>query len=122
MATNNLSIPRKTDAVINVNISNKDSSPITTGTHTFYLTVRTKYPATSINSDDNAVLAKVITTTVSTVITTLTVSFTFSEEELNIDIFDYVYDVKYTNPNNKTLQITTGTFSITPDSTRGNIT
>jgi hypothetical protein len=118
----NLSFARKTDGVINVKVSNKDGSNISLGTHIFYLTIRKAYPPTSVNTDADAIIAKTITATVSTTITSLTVSFSLSETELNIDPQDYVYDIKWTDPNNKTSQIAVGKFIISVDSTRGNST
>jgi hypothetical protein len=122
--TKNNSLIRKTDETINVVISNSDNSPLQTGDHVFYFTIRKVIPPTSQTNDDdvNVVVKKTVNLNIVSGLTA-TASFFLSQADLDIDPKDYFYDIKWTDTLGATISLTQGyaRVSVKADITRRNV-
>jgi len=123
-SSNNNALVRKTDETIRTTLTNGDSSNFSSGTYTFYLTVRQTIPATTIinDSDSGVIIQKTVTVVLAAPSPTITADFTLSQTELDIEPKKYVYDVKFNDPSNNTTSISQGyrTFEVVADVTRRN--
>lgn len=115
----NISFQRKTDNVINIDITDLDTFSI--GMYTLFLTVRKNIPPTSQANDDDTdvVIKKTVSVTLSSAQTNILFAIPISDVELDIDPREYFYDIKIKNPGGEIVSvIPTSIFSVLADITR----
>lgn len=112
-----ITIQRKTDSAVAVNFTNSVED-FGVGTYVVYFTVRENVPKTSVNDDDDAVIALAQTITLAEATGTMSVAFSIDRTKSNINIKDYVYDVKLLTPDDKLYPVSFGEFVITDDAVR----
>ncbi len=97
-------------------IFDNNGTPLDITGYTISFTIRKNIPATTVVNDEDAIIAKVITS--HTAPTEGKTTIVISRDEMNIDLGNYYYDIQMKTSANKVRTVQTGKFIVEFDITR----